>query len=573
MILEEAFAEYRRNPVAFVRDFWPSQKLAGYQARILDSVADNPETFCYSGHKLGKTFTAAVAALWFFLTRKGRVYLIARTQHNLETALWPALCRLLDTATVRDPTSDPDNPQPLLDAAGYPVKSPFHVRRNHLLVQVVENDGAVDANTFIRGFLQNEQEAIAGQHLARLPGGEPSVFVIVDEASNQEPWLYECVTAYAHRLLQIGNPIHSDGLFYDKCKAGDAWHRDEDRPEAPPTLYRRVIHVAADDSPNVRLGRARAKRGLPPTDVVPGVLSYGDFQRFSKIWPAHKRRWGLEGLFPDETTNRLFPEDWLELSHALYAILQRHNADLQARGRQPKLGQPLALGIDCGRSVSGDLTTFTVVGKYGWVHSESHHIADTAVTYRKTIDLARRFKIKPTFIAFDQAIGGPIADQLRDRKGWDVADVNFGSTEHIDREKYANQRASLYGELAAAMELRYRIADDGSKRLRGRLQKMLDTPPGEWPKPWTCLAIPREETELRRELAVLPRQHSQRSGALLLPPKEPRPGRKLRPGEFCLRELLGRSPDRGDSFVLAFYAWQRGREIRELSVVRGPLVL
>ncbi|MGH7136512.1 MAG: hypothetical protein ACREHD_12285, partial [Pirellulales bacterium] len=317
-----------------------------------------------------------------------------------------------------------------------------------------------------------------------------------------------------------------------------------------------------------------AKRGLPAVDAVPGILTYSDFQRFSKIWPAHKRRWGLDGLFPDETTNKLFPEDWLELAHALYAILQKHNAELQAQGRQPKLGQPLALGVDCGRSVSGDLTTFTIVGRYGWVHSESHHIADTTVTYRKTIDLARRFKIKPAFIAFDVAIGGPIADQLNARKGWDVAAVNFGATENIDREKYHNQRASMYGELAAAMELRYRVADDGTsqKRLRGRLQKMLDTPPGEWPKPWACLAIPREETELRRELAVLPRQHSQRSGALLLPPKDPKPGRKMRPGEFCLRELLGRSPDRGDSFALAWYAWQRGIEIRQLAKVSGPLV-
>jgi hypothetical protein len=280
----------------------------------------------------------------------------------------------------------------------------------------------------------------------------------------------------------------------------------------------------------------------------------------------------LDGLFPDETTNKLFPQDWLELAHALYAILAKHNAELQAQGRQAKLGRPLALGIDCGRSVSGDLTSFTVVGRYGWVHSESHHIADTAVTYRKTIDLARRFGIKPAFIAFDQAIGGPIADQLRDRKGWDVADVNFGATEHIDREKYHNQRASMYGEVAAAMELRYRIADDGSKRLKGRLQKMLDTPPGQWPKHWTCVAIPREESELRRELAVLPRHHHQRTGALILPPKEPRPGRTMRPGEFCLRELLGRSPDRGDSFALAFYAWQRGIEIRQLAKVDGPLV-
>jgi hypothetical protein len=55
----ESWADYRRNPVGFVHNFWPAQKLAGYQADILTSVADNPETFVYSGHKLGKTFCAA----------------------------------------------------------------------------------------------------------------------------------------------------------------------------------------------------------------------------------------------------------------------------------------------------------------------------------------------------------------------------------------------------------------------------------------------------------------------------------------------------------------------------------
>jgi hypothetical protein len=570
------WAKYRSDPLAFVADYWPAQRLAPYQGAILESVAANPETFVYSGHKLGKTFTAAMAALWFFLTRKSRVYLIARTQDNLETALWPGIVRLLNSASVRDPASDLANPRPLLDSMGHPVASPFKpkVKQNHLQLHVIEQDGGVDQNCFVRGFLQNVQEALAGQHAPRMAGDEPTVLVIVDEASNQEPWLYETVSAYAHRLLMIGNPIHGDGVFYEKCKAGDEWHRDEDRPEAPAVLYRKVIHVSAEDSPNVKLGRARAKHNLAPIDIVPGILGYADYKKFSKIWPASKRRWGLDGLFPDETTNRLFPEDWLELAHALCDLLRRHNAELKAKGRRPKLGYPFGLGIDCGRSAAGDMTSFTVVGRYGWVHSESAHIADTSVVYKKVIALARRFKIRSEFIAFDSAIGGPISDLLNARKGWETAAVNFGSREHIDTERFANMRASLYGEVAAAMELKYRTANDGtsSKRLKGQLRKMLDTPPDQWPKSWQCVAIPREETELCRELKVLPRQHSHKNGALLLPPKERRDGRRMRPGEFCLRDLLGRSPDRGDSFVLGYYGLQRGLEIRDLSRCDHPLI-
>jgi hypothetical protein len=40
-----------------------------------------------------------------------------------------------------------------------------------------------------------------------------------------------------------------------------------------------------------------------------------------------------------------------------------------------------------------------------------------------------------------------------------------------------------------------------------------------------------------------------------------------------LRELLGgRSPDRGDACVLAYYAWQRGQEFAALEEVDRPLV-
>lgn len=564
------WAKYVNDPVGFARDFFPTLRLTEYQRDILQSVADNPETWVYSGHKLGKTAVAALVALWFFLTRRGRVYLIARTEKNLETALWPAVVKLIQQAAIRDPESA--EPKPLLDANGTPVKPPFELKVNQLLIQTIEPDGTSDPNYFVRGFLQNDPEAISGQHLPRDKDGRATVLVIVDEASNQEPWLYETVTAYAHRILEIGNPIHAVGTFYDKCTGGKVWIKNEDRPNDPPTLDRNVIHVCAEDSPNVKIGRARAKRGLPPLDVVPGILSYRDFQRFSKIWTAHEKRWKLDGQFPDESTNRLFPKEWLELAHAIYDVLARHNEHLKARGRRPKMGYPLALGIDCGRSKLGDLTSFTVVGRYGWVYSESAHIHDTTVTYRKTIELAKRFKISPDFIAFDQAIGGPIADQLRSRKGWEVADVNFGMKDGIETKKYENLRASMYGQVAASMELRYREDENGEQRLRGHLAKMLTTNPSQWPKDWTCFAIPRTESELVRELAVLPLWHSDRTGALILPPKDRKPTGKMGATRTCLRELLGRSPDRGDSLALAYYAYERGQEYRRLSRIDHDLV-
>jgi hypothetical protein len=69
----ENHSRFRRDPAEFVRHFWPEMLLAPYQAAILESFRDNPETWVQSANEIGKSRVAAIAALWAFFSRRGPV--------------------------------------------------------------------------------------------------------------------------------------------------------------------------------------------------------------------------------------------------------------------------------------------------------------------------------------------------------------------------------------------------------------------------------------------------------------------------------------------------------------------
>jgi hypothetical protein len=220
-----------------------------------------------------------------------------------------------------------------------------------------------------------------------------------------------------------------------------------------------------------------------------------------------------------------------------------------------------SLGVDCAMG-GGDLSAWAVYGKYGVVDVE---VLDTPNTRRikgHTLKLMRQWRIRPEWVAFDRAIGGVIADEMRE-EGRDVHDVGFGR-KPFEPDKYASMKVELYGELARAMR---KMVDDEGKPT-AKIKRLLDTPVHEWPKSWRCVALP-PDAMLREELFILP-QCEDGKGRLCLPPKSR--GSKNGLGGESLKDMLGRSPDRSDAAVLAKYAFDRGEEYRRLSRVTGSLV-
>ena len=90
-------SRYRRDPVGFARDCidWRDESgLSAYQEEILAALAQHRRATCRGPHGLGKTAVAAIAILWFALTRDGRDWKIPTTAsawRQLTKFLWPEL--------------------------------------------------------------------------------------------------------------------------------------------------------------------------------------------------------------------------------------------------------------------------------------------------------------------------------------------------------------------------------------------------------------------------------------------------------------------------------------------------
>ncbi|HUY34666.1 MAG TPA: hypothetical protein VMV69_18115 [Pirellulales bacterium] len=522
--------EFIDEPTKFVERFWPAITLAPYQRAILESVRDNPETWVHSANEMGKSFVAALAAIWWFSTREAKVVTSSTTQMQLRNILWGEIDHLFQTARV--------NAKPYR----------FGFRRTHLRVE--HGDGEQPEKKFyLLGQVTEKVESFQGHHLKKHDDGTGTVLFIFEEASGLEREFYEAATSQAHSILVIGNPLSTDGIFYEKCRLGDQSH-----PDGSGRLFRKVIHVSGDDSPNVIAARQWKKDGRvgPPPLPVSGILSYDQYLERRANWPPDKVRSRLLGLFPDEAERKLFPPDWLDLA-------QRLGAKLRLIDDSRFADESHALGIDVAQG-GGDLTVWCVVCRFGVRRVLAKPTPNTAEIAGMTLRLMKEFGIRGSAVAFDAGGGGKqIADMLRDRGYAQIVDVEFGGASR-EPDEYKNRRAEIYGELRKALEP------------TAAIRRLLDLEPAAWrAKNLHCLALPPDDALLRQDLAVLPLMRDG-EGRLRLPPKDV--GRKTTGRcEPCVRALLhGRSPDRGDALALAFFAWSRLRERERLETVDRPLV-
>ena len=564
--LERIWQQYVDKPIAFVTRFWPEITLAPYQADILESVVDNHETWVHSANEMGKSFIAALTTVWWFCTRYAKVVTSSSTEDQLNHVLWGEIDHLLRTAQDGGDRYD------------------FQLQRAQLRLWLPSQgrQRGPQRKYYTVGQVAAQVESFQGHHLPPLEDGTGTVLFIFEEASSLETEFYEAATSQAHRMLAIGNPLRSSGIFYEKCRTGDQQH-----PDGSGRLYRKVIHVSGEQSPNVVFAHEHIREGRegPPPLVAPGILSYSDFLARQVNWPPDKVRTRLLGQFPDEADERLFPSDWLDVAQQLGAALRkvcppeedendRSGCGEDGRGRildseysiytrrsgpRNSFDRPYALGIDVASSGS-DETVWVVLGRYGVREIVAKRTPDTSEIAGITRRLVRRWRIAPGAVAFDAGGGGKqIADALADRHGWDLLIVEFAAKPFQPAE-YKNRRVELYGELRKAL--------DPKRRVRA----MLEVPAERWTRKQRCLSLPPDDGRLREELAVLPKSYDG-DGRLRLPSKSRPSGKGGDRRERTIRELLGgRSPDRADALALAWFAWDNQRDERSLMYVDGPLV-
>jgi hypothetical protein len=301
-----------------------------------------------------------------------------------------------------------------------------------------------------------------------------------------------------------------------------------------------VIRIRAEDSPNVRLGLAQKSRGQTPTNeiLVPGVLSWEEYDKRRKRWDKVQQTVSLDGMFFKGSEVYLFPSEVLTKAVQVAAKYQ----DDRRRA--------VAMGVDAAEG--GDDTVWSVIDYLGMFYQKSIKTGDTADITGITKALIREYQLTPDQVIFDRGGGGKQhADRLR-RDGFDVRTVGFGESPtdpHKERKtstvKSPVQERVVRTETAYAYKNRraemYALTAELFARLGG-------------------FGIPSQYSETLRQLKVLRKQYNG-EGRLYLPPKDkPHPGYT---GE-TIRAMIGRSPDQADSLVLAVYGMVR-RPVRVLA--------
>lgn len=316
--------------------------------------------------------------------------------------------------------------------------------------------------------------------------------------------------------------------------------------------YRRVFHMPAEVSPNIRLAQAQIARGETPTNevVIPGVKTWDEYCRDRIRWDKIKQAISLDAEFYEGAENLMYPPEWIDGAE--------DEADRLKQGGVRRT--PEALGIDS--AMGGDNTAYAVIDRLGLLHLESAKTVDTSVISKRAQELMREYKIEPDKVYFDSGGGGrQHADYLR-RAGYAVKTVDFGGAatppkkrgvktfdqrvaEDEDRAVYFNRRAELYGIL------------------RIRINPAFGQP----------FALPREtvndprrlgEPSLRRQMAPIPLDYDDR-GRIKLPPKN---RRNRDDDRETLTEKIGCSPDELEALLLALFALEQ-RQVHSTAGAMG----
>lgn len=177
------------------------------QEEILRAVATYDKTAVRSGHKIGKSTSCAILALWWFATReRAFVILTSSVAGQVQDVLWSELQRLYRAANGVTVIGGSMHDQP--------------------------NTGLRSEGRRIIGISTNKTENMGGYSGAEL-------LFIPDEASGIDEGIFNAIEgnrAGGARLVMFGNPTKMSGTFFDAFHdKSEFWH---------------AIHVSSAETPN-----------------------------------------------------------------------------------------------------------------------------------------------------------------------------------------------------------------------------------------------------------------------------------------------------------------------------------
>jgi hypothetical protein len=271
------------------------------QRDIIRSIRDNRRTAVQSGHGIGKSLTASVAASWWVDTHPPDQTLVVTTAPSVKQVhaiLWEEIRKIHHKAGLAGEVQISDN----------------WLIGNRLV-------------GFGRKPQDHDKDAFQGLHRKYL-------LVILDEAAGIPEWLWgsarDIATGEYNRMLAIGNPTDPSSHFRKVCRPGSGWN---------------VIQVSVFDSPNFT-GEKVAKEvaeDLTSDKYVEDARK--DLGEGSPMWKAR-----VLGEFPDVDEFSVIPLGWI-----YEAQLRWEQWDEAGRPRDPEWRK--VIGADIAR-FGNDKTCF-----------------------------------------------------------------------------------------------------------------------------------------------------------------------------------------------------------------------
>lgn len=229
--------QFQAEPVQFFHDILGLQPWSR-QVEIAEAVRDHMRVAVSSGHKVGKSNTAAALGLWFYSSfADARVIMSSTTSRQVDQILWREVRMMFARCgrCLKCKLADPRGPRPCEHSAE--IQGDMHeLARSGLKSQDFRE---------IVGFTAREAEAVAG-----ISGG--NLFYILDEASGIPEVIFEAIEgnrAGGARIALFSNPTRAEGEFFD------AFHSK--------SQFYKTFRVSSEESPNVTEGRL----------VIPGLAT------------------------------------------------------------------------------------------------------------------------------------------------------------------------------------------------------------------------------------------------------------------------------------------------------------
>lgn len=381
----------------------------------------------------------------------------------------------------------------------------------------------VDADVSAYGFTADDtdENAFQGVHHERL-------LAVEDEASGITPAIDDgvssCIAGEGNRILRIGNPTDPNSRFKLSCEAEGyiripafdhpnvswAYEGDDLKPEIKAQIMVGDTVLPRDQWPE----------HLPAVDAIPGAISVEWIEDARNKHGVGSNYWKSRVLaqWPDDALDSIIPFSWFE------AAIQRYTENTEyweslATPFYNRHGLDVADGGD-------DHATSTWTGP----------VARNAIAYPTKGDM------------FDVSRAAQIGIKLTEDGGHCVVD-NTGVGAGALAEMAGKTRATgmRFGESAGEPDLYGNLKAEGFWKLREafRRKEIAVMPFDGW-------------KEVARELAAI--CYIDTGKKIMIEPKKE------------TKKKLGKSPDRADAFMMAFFAPSRRREQQRDTLVTGGRV-